>query len=177
MKLFFKIVIFLMLASGANAFEIKLKGLKGQSLSADNEFDGFGCKGKNLSPEIQISNVPKDAKSLAIIVFDPDAPTGGGGWYHWLAINIPTTKTSFSVGEKNLEKLGLVQTVNSYGTNAFGGACPPIGDKPHRYVFTVYALKVDKLDLAPTTNPNITGYNIVANSFTKAETTFSYGRK
>lgn len=177
MKFFSTIVMLLMFVTSARAFEIKLKGMKDQSLSIDNEFDGFGCKGKNLSPEIHISDVPKDAKSLAIIVFDPDAPTGGGGWYHWLAINIPPTKTSFSAGEKNLEKLGLVQTVNSYGTNVFGGACPPNGDKPHRYIFTVYALKVSKLDLAATTNPTITGYNIVANSTAKAETTFLYGRK
>lgn len=167
----------LLISLSVSAMEIKVISANGDHLSKDNEFNGFGCSGKNLSPEIKITAVPKDAKSLAIIVFDPDAPTGGGGWYHWLAVNIPTHKTTFKVGEKDLAKLGIIQPLNSYGTNDFGGACPPVGDKAHRYIFSVYALKTAKLDVNQTTNSNIAGYYIVANQIAKAEAQLLYERK
>lgn len=158
----------------ASALSIKLVGTKDSYLTKKHVFTGFGCKGDNLSPEIKISDVPKGTKSLALTVYDPDAPTGGG-WWHWLAFNIPVGLTSIEEGGKSLSKSGATQSLNSYGTKVFGGACPPKGDTPHRYIFTVYALKVDKLNLKSSTTPNIVGYNLNANSIAKATSVVLYG--
>ncbi|MDA9793359.1 YbhB/YbcL family Raf kinase inhibitor-like protein [Bacteriovoracaceae bacterium] len=160
----------------SHAIDIKVQGTQDSYLTSKHEFNGFGCKGENLSPVLKISDLPKNTKSLAITLYDPDAPTGGG-WWHWLAINIPVTKTELVLGDKSLKKLGILQTLNSYGSNSFGGPCPPKGDTPHRYIFTVYALKVKKLDLKESTTPNIVGYNLNANTIVKATSTLLYGRK
>jgi Raf kinase inhibitor-like YbhB/YbcL family protein len=176
MKNVILIVCVLFIVPASHALDIKVLGATDSYLTSKHEFNGFGCKGENLSPVIHITNLPKETKSIAITVFDPDAPTGGG-WWHWLAINIPVSKTKLTLGDKELGKLGVTQTLNSYGASAFGGPCPPKGDTPHRYIFTVFALKVKKLDLKESTTPNIVGYNLNANSIVKATSTLLYGRK
>lgn len=171
------IITMLSLAVSTSAFamNIKVQDAKNSYLLSKHEFKGFGCSGENKSPMIQISDLPKGTKSLAITIFDPDAPTGGG-WWHWLAVNIPVTKKRFALADKSLVKLGVVQTMNSYGTTEFGGPCPPKGDMPHRYIFTAYALKIEKIDVKPSTTPNIVGYQLNSNSIVKATATVLYGR-
>lgn len=156
------------------ALDIKVAGRDGY-LQKEHVFKGFGCSGGNKSPEIRISGIPKEAKSLALTVYDPDAPTGAG-WWHWLVVNLPVSKTSLGLGDAGLAKVGGVQTINSFGTQAYGGPCPPQGAKPHRYVFTVFALKVAKLEVKPTTQPNHVGFMLNANSLAKASSTLLYGR-
>jgi len=83
-------------------------------------------------------------------MYDPDAPTGSG-WWHWLIFNIPANVHELKRGagdpKKNLAPKNSIQSVTDFGTPGYGGPCPPVGDKPHRYIITVYALDVEKLDL------------------------------
>ena len=92
----------------------------------------FTCDGNNVSPPLSISDVPKNAKSLALIMDDPDTPVGT--FTHWTVWNISPQKSEFSKGEK----INLPQGRTSFGKQGYGGPCPPSGT--HRYFFKLYAL-------------------------------------
>jgi Raf kinase inhibitor-like YbhB/YbcL family protein len=143
------------------------------------EFDGFGCTGENKSPALKWSGAPKDAKSFALTVFDPDAPTGSG-WWHWCVINMPANVTELKPDAGNVSGAnlppGAKQVRIDYGVAGWGGPCPPPGDAPHRYVFTVYALSVDKLDIPPDATAALAGFMINANAIGKGTFTAKYGR-
>ena len=162
----------------AENFTLASKDLGGQ-LSDQQVFSGFGCTGKNISPQLLWKNTPPGTKSFAITVYDPDAPTGSG-WWHWVVFNIPATVTQLVADagnpDKNLAPKGSIQSVTDYGKPGFGGACPPVDDKPHRYVFTVYALKVEKLELESTSPPAMVGYYLNQNALAKASLISYYGR-
>ena len=125
----------------------------------DNKFvlNGFGCKGDNVSPAVTWRNAPAGTKSFALQVYDPDAPTGSGFW-HWTVYNIPPTTVILSQGVGNrADRLpagafggttDFLDTGATGGNGNYGGPCPPQGDRPHRYVFTIYALAVDKIEVA-----------------------------
>jgi len=144
-------------------------------------FNGFGCAGENVSPALVWMSPPKDAKSFAVMVHDPDAPTGGSGWWHWIVINLPgnTIGLQQGAGDPVARKLPkeAVQIRTDFGTPGWGGPCPPVGDKPHRYVFSVYALGVDKLDVPADATAALVGYMVNANAIDKASFTARYGRK
>ena len=147
----------------------------------DKKFEAstFGCTGENKSPALKWSGAPKDTKSFAVTVYDPDAPTGSG-WWHWSVINIPADVTELkpdagAVGGANLPK-GAGNVRIDYGVAGWGGMCPPPGDKPHRYIFTVHALKTDKIDVPPDATAALAGFMINANSIAKASFTAKYGR-
>lgn len=103
----------------------------------------FTCQGENLSPQLDWSGVPSGARSLALVVSDPDAP--GGTFIHWVLYNLPPQTSGLPEGVPATERLssGAAQGRNDFGRIGYGGPCPPPG-KPHRYIFTLYAL-----DLAP----------------------------
>ncbi|HIP20483.1 MAG TPA: YbhB/YbcL family Raf kinase inhibitor-like protein, partial [Sulfurimonas sp.] len=88
MKTLFLSLLVVTLSYGAN-FTLSSKDLGGQLLSTQ-EFDGFGCSGKNISPELSWKDAPKGTKSFAITMYDKDAPTGSG-WWHWSLFNIPAS--------------------------------------------------------------------------------------
>jgi Raf kinase inhibitor-like YbhB/YbcL family protein len=159
----------------AGNFTLTSSDLHGQ-LSKKQEFDGFGCSGENLSPQLSWKDAPKDTKSFAITLYDPDVPTGSG-WWHWVVVNIPANVTSLPTGAsgKAMPK-GALEITNDYGTVGFGGPCPPKGDKPHRYIVTVYALDVPRLDLKPDTNDPVAGFMINAHTIAKASLISYYGR-
>ena len=165
----------------AGSFTLSSPDIKaGGTIPKSFEFNGFGCSGENKSPALKWSGAPKGTKSFAVTVYDPDAPTGSG-WWHWMVINIPADVSGLpanagAVNSTTLPK-GATQTRIDYGTNAWGGVCPPPGDKPHRYIFTVYALKTEKLDVPGDATAALTGYMIHANSLGKASFTARYGRK
>ena len=92
----------------------------------------FTCDGSDTSPPLQIAGVPSDAKSLVLIVDDPDAP--GGLFTHWLVWNIPPHTTSISEGNGPTG----VQGANDFGKSGYRGPCPPSG--AHRYSFKIFAL-------------------------------------
>lgn len=114
-------------------------------------FKGFGCLGENIFPNISWQNPPLGIKGYALTVYDPDAPTGSG-WWHYVAVNIPATYTTLpaEITAQNSfnTKDGIKQIRNDFGIRNFGGPCPPAGDKAHRYIFTIYALRTDKLDIS-----------------------------
>ncbi|WP_323146073.1 kinase inhibitor [Pseudomonas marginalis] len=138
-------------------------------------FQGFGCEGGNTSPELSWKNAPAGTKSYAITVYDPDAPTGSG-WWHWTVVNLPASTHSLPSGVGANLPAGAAQGRTDYGQPGFGGACPPVGDKPHRYQFTVWALKVDKLPLDNQASGALVGYMLNANVLAKATITSTYGR-
>lgn len=160
----------------AGSFTLESDDLEGQ-LSAKQEFNGFGCSGENKSPQLHWKDAPKGTKSFAITVYDPDAPTGSG-WWHWLVVNIPNNanKIATDASAKKLLPKGSLETLTDYGTSAFGGACPPKGDKDHAYVFTVYALDVEKLDLKAKSDSALVGYMINQHVLQKATMVSYYGR-
>ena len=101
----------------------------------------FTCKGANVNPPLQFQSIPKEAKSLVLIVDDPDAP--GRLFTHWLVWNIdPGTR---QISEKSVPA-GAVEGTNDFGGLGYGGPCPPSGT--HRYYFRVFALD-QKIDLKP----------------------------
>jgi Raf kinase inhibitor-like YbhB/YbcL family protein len=114
------------------------------------------CKGDNTSPELHWSGAPAGTKSFAVTLFDPDARDGAGFW-HWLLFDIDAKTTSLAPGAgeaagSNVPP-GSVTTKNGFGNAGYSGPCPPIGDKAHRYVFTVYALRTEKLGLGADATP------------------------
>ena len=94
--------------------------------------DKYTCKGDDISPNLKITGISKEAKSLALIMDDPDAPVGT--WDHWVVWNIPIIS---EIKENSLPS-EAVQGINSWGRNSYGGPCPPSGT--HRYFFKLYAL-------------------------------------
>ncbi len=151
----------------------------GATIGMDHVFNGFGCSGKNVSPALAWSGAPAGTRSLALTVYDPDAPTGSG-WWHWTVVNIPATARSLPAGAGSSAPAGLpkgaVQGRTDFGKPGWGGPCPPAGDKPHRYVFTLWALKVDKLDLTAESSGAMVGFNLHANVLGTATITPVFGR-
>ena len=147
-------------------------------ISNDQVYSGFGCSGKNISPALSWKGAPRDTKSFALTVYDPDAPTGSG-WWHWVVYNIPADVSELPAGAGNPGgslPAGALQGHTDFGTSGFGGPCPPAGDKPHRYIFTVYALKADKISVPDEASAAMVGFMIHANSLAKASLTARYGR-
>jgi hypothetical protein len=149
----------------------------GSTLTKAQVFSGFGCTGDNISPALAWSKAPAGTKSFAVTVYDPDAPTGSG-WWHWVVYDIPAGATGLDKGIGKGAQLpaGAKQGRTDFGAPGFGGACPPPGDKPHRYHFTVYALKVDKLDVPDDASAALIGFMINANKLGMARFTAKYGR-
>ena len=112
-------------------------------------------------------------------MYDPDAPTGSG-WWHWFVVDLPadTTALAPNAGAKGSAQLpqGARQIRNDYGAMAWGGMCPPPGDKPHRYIFTVHALSVPRLDIPDDATAALAGFMVNAHSLAKASFTATYGR-
>lgn len=167
-------------ASMAAEFSLVSPTIKDHStIGNEHVFNGFGCTGQNISPALQWEHAPKDTKSFALTVYDPDAPTGSG-WWHWVIFNIPSTVTSLSAGAGKPEGAavpqGSIQSMTDFGQAGYGGPCPPPGDKPHRYIFTLYALKVDQLSLKPEASGAMVGYYLKQHALAKASFTAMYGR-
>ncbi len=122
-----------------------------QTLPNEQVLNSFGCTGENVSPDLKWSGAPAGTKSYALLVHDPDAPRPTG-WWHWLVINIPVTKTEFKKGEKLAPP--MLETVTDFKNTGYGGACPPKGHGVHHYNFTIYALDTENLDITVDTDPN-----------------------
>jgi Raf kinase inhibitor-like YbhB/YbcL family protein len=150
----------------------------GKKIPEAQVFNSFGCSGRNVSPALSWSNVPAGTKSFALLVHDPDAPTGSG-WWHWVAYNIPADVMSLPADagdpKKNLMPGTTLQGRTDFGTPGYGGPCPPPG-KPHHYYFRLYALKVPKLDVQADATAALIGFNANANSLGKAQIMGLYGR-
>jgi Raf kinase inhibitor-like YbhB/YbcL family protein len=143
-------------------------------------YQGMGCHGDNVSPSLSWSGAPSGTKSYALLVHDPDAPTGGAGWWHWVVYNIPATVATIAQGSGAADGAalpkGAVQGKTDFGSVGWGGPCPPEGNGKHHYEFTVYALKVEKLEVPEGASAALIGFMVNANSIGKAELTGLYGR-
>ncbi|MBT9490239.1 MAG: YbhB/YbcL family Raf kinase inhibitor-like protein [Rubrivivax sp.] len=137
---------------------------------------GLGIGASFGAQALELSS-PDFGNGFAITAYDPDAPTGSG-WWHWVAYDLPATLRNLpsGAGKAGAMPVGAKQGRNDYGGNEFGGACPPPGDKAHRYIFTVYALKVDKLEVPTDASAALIGYMLNANKQATATTLAMYGR-
>lgn len=147
----------------------------GGSIDPPFVYNGQGCKGSNTSPLLSWKHPPADTRSFAVTVQDIDAPAGGG-WWHWLVVNLPAGTEQLGHGA-SASKLpaGALQIGNVYGKAGYGGPCPPAG-KPHRYEFTVWALKIDKLKIDAKAGGALAAFMIQQNALGQAKITATYGR-
>jgi len=175
---------FLLLAGEAHAQSLTLSSpdiKEGTTIANDQIFKGFGCTGNNISPALSWSGAPAGTKSFALTMYDPDAPTGSG-WWHWVVFNIPSSVTSLPRGagdpSRKLMPYGAVQSRTDFGTDGYGGPCPPPGTKPHRYQITVFAVDVPKLRDAKNNSATaaLVGFDLGSHTLAKATLTGLYGR-
>lgn len=145
-------------------------------LSADY---GFGCGGGNQSPHLRWQDAPAGTKSFAVTCFDPDAPTGSGFW-HWVVVNIPPHVTELPLGAGNPASgalpAGALQVRTDFGKPGYGGPCPPQGDHPHRYLFTVHAVSMDALPVTADTAAAVVGFYLNFNTLARASLMGLYKR-
>ncbi len=169
----------LLAQAGFTTFNLTSPDVRGQ-LTNQTVYNGFGCKGENISPRFFWKNAPKGTNSYAVTMYDPDAPTGSG-WWHWLIFDINKKNRGLqrNAGDLglNIAPKGSIQSITDFGSTGFGGACPPAGDKPHRYIFTVYALKKYKLGLDAKANPATVGFYLNKYAIQKASIIAYYGRE
>ncbi len=150
-----------------------------QVLPLDQVHHAMGAGGKNVSPELHWEGAPAGTRSFALTLYDPDAPTGSG-WWHWVVYDIPANATSLPQGAgtpdgKSLPA-GSKQGRTDFGTREYGGAAPPPGHGVHRYVFTLYALNVDKLDVPDDASAALVGFMIHFAKLGEAKLTATYQR-
>jgi Raf kinase inhibitor-like YbhB/YbcL family protein len=144
----------------------------GETLANAQVANFMGYSGENLSPQLSWSGFPAETKSFAVTVHDPDAPTGSGFW-HWVAVNIPgdVHELESGAGSDGSDDLpeGVLQLRNDAGTRGYAGAAPPVGDVAHRYVTTVHALDVERLDVEGDSAPAIAGFNLRFHAIARAQ--------
>ena len=168
-------------AAQAQTFELSSADIaSGQTIANLHIFNNFGCTGGNVSPALSWKNPPLGTQSYAVMVHDQDAPTGGAGFWHWVVVNLPANATGVAQGagaaNGNALPDGARQINTDFGAPGWGGPCPPQGRAPHRYTFTVYALKVPKLDLPANATASLTGFMVNSQTLGIASITARYGR-
>lgn len=150
----------------------------GATLSQLQVADSMGYSGGNQSPQLSWSGFPDETKSFAITIHDPDAPTGSGFW-HWVVVNIPLNvhEVNTNAGTEGSSDLpdGVLQIRNDVGIHGFLGAAPPAGDTPHRYVTTVHAVDVERLDVDEQVAPAIVGFNLRFHTLARAQIVPTFG--
>lgn len=162
-----------------NNFKLYSKAFK-KYVANDHLYNGHGYAGKNISPDLTWANSPPTTKSFAVTMFDPDAPRPGG-WWHWLVFNIPANITQLPADAGNINKRlappGSIQSITSFHKRGYGGAAPPKGSKPHRYIITVYALDTAKLNLSATASPATVMKGIRKHTITSASLIALYPKR
>jgi Raf kinase inhibitor-like YbhB/YbcL family protein len=141
-------------AQAAQPFTLSAKGLHDNSTLARahaasaKDATGRMCGGDNVSPELGFSNVPSGTKSLAVTIYDPDGGQGLG-IVHWVLYGIPAATRSLPRGIGAQGPAGSTPGTNRTGGPGYYGPCPPVGDKPHHYIFQAYALDLEPGALKP----------------------------
>jgi Raf kinase inhibitor-like YbhB/YbcL family protein len=135
----------------------------GQQMADAQVYNSFGMSGQNVSPHLRWHGFPPETQGFAVTCFDPDAPTGSGFW-HMVLLGVPASVTELPTGAVSGDKSGLPRGAfcvrNDYGSQDFGGAAPPKGDPPHRYVFAVHALDTGDLGIDSSVSPAVAGFNL-----------------
>jgi Raf kinase inhibitor-like YbhB/YbcL family protein len=138
----------------------------------------FGCWGANRSPLLSWRGAPDGTQSYAVTLFDPDAPTGSG-WWHWQVIDIPADAKGLPAASPGVKPAlwpaAAREMRNDFGAAGYGGPCPPPG-QAHRYVLTVFALGVARLDLPDDASAAMVGYLLNANALARVRIVAPYGR-
>ena len=151
----------------------------GKTIPMAQVFNAGGCTGNNRSPALAWSGAPAGTQSFAVTMYDPDAPTGSG-WWHWTVFNIPPNVHGLpaNAGAAHATELpaGAAEGGDDFGFSHYGGPCPPVGDRPHRYVITVYAVKVATLPLDAHASGAAVGVMLDANALATTRITGRYGR-
>ncbi|MCL1972157.1 MAG: YbhB/YbcL family Raf kinase inhibitor-like protein [Endomicrobia bacterium] len=176
MKKIFAVIftgMFILANTEAMAFDIYSKTIVDNSLMSIEQASDK-CGGTNISPDLEWSEVPEGAKSLALIVHDPDAPVEHG-WYHWIVVDIPITVTGVAKGAKFAKPAREI--VTSYGVPGYDGPCPPVGHGMHHYHFTLYALNTEKIKLTPKMKPYEVEAAVKAHALSQVTLTGLYERK
>ncbi|GHF33205.1 hypothetical protein HNQ07_000297 [Deinococcus metalli] len=149
----------------------------GTALPTAQVGSGNGCTGGNISPALSWGGAPAGTVSYVLTMYDPDAPTGSGFW-HWAVYNIPASATGLAEGAGSAGgtlPAGAAQLNNDGGGPGYTGACPPVGDRAHRYVITLYALN-KTLPLPAGVSPAVLGFNLNGATLAKTSLTAFYGR-
>ncbi|MFX0592893.1 YbhB/YbcL family Raf kinase inhibitor-like protein [Melissospora conviva] len=136
----------------------------------DAAFAHPGVGGENRSPQLSWSGFPAETRGFVVTCFDPDAPTASGFW-HWALVNVPVEVTELPSGAGSAADAGVsgaFSVRNDHGPAGYGGAAPPAGDRPHRYLFAVHAIDTDKLDLTPDAPPAQVGFNLTFHTLARA---------
>lgn len=140
----------------------------------------FGCHGGNNSPALQWSGAPAGTKSFVVTLFDGDVRGTPSGWWHWVLYDVPASVDKLPMGagaeHSSLLPPGAQQGRTDLGTDAYHGPCPDKGDPPHHYVFTIYALSVAKLDVAPDSSGSMVVSSAQDSLLGKAVFVAHYGR-
>lgn len=162
--------------SFSQTFTLKSKDVGGQATQKEF-FNGMGCTGQNISPELSWENAPSGTQYYAVTMYDKDAPTGSGFW-HWVVFNIPagTNGLQANAGDisKSIAPKEAIQSMTDFGKAGYGGPCPPPG-APHQYLITVYALK-NRIELDKNAMPAIVGFYLNQNMLAKASIVM-YGKQ
>ena len=150
----------------------------GSKIPLEYVYSGFGCTGQNVSPALKWSGAPAGTKSFALMVYDPDAPTGSGFW-HWVMFDIPPDVTELPQGAGDLKSgkapAGAIQSRTDFGVPGYGGPCPPQGDPPHHYHFMLFAVDAAKLGPDANAAAAFVGFNLHFHTLAKAEFVALYG--
>lgn len=183
MQSYFKIIwllacmVFLLLtvlAQGGNAMELKSAAFAdGDKIPQKYVMPGAG--GQNVSLPLKWSGAPDGTKSFALAIVDPHPVANN--WVHWLVINIPADASGLEEGASGQNMpAGAEELKNSFGKPGYGGPQPPPGSGDHPYVVTLYALKVDRLDLKPGTDLDSFQKALEGKILATAKITGYYGR-
>jgi Raf kinase inhibitor-like YbhB/YbcL family protein len=140
----------------------------------------FGCTGGNESPPLRWSGAPKGTQSFVVTLFDMDEHNTPSGWWHWVVYDLPANVSELATNTGVLDSKSLParahQGRTDLGTDAYHGPCPDKSDKPHRYVFTIYALKVPKLSVPADPSGAMVVYSLQEHLLGKASMIVHHGR-
>ncbi|MCJ0765101.1 YbhB/YbcL family Raf kinase inhibitor-like protein [Variovorax terrae] len=148
-------------------FELGSRAIQqGGAIGAAHYWNNFGCSGGNVMPDLAWQGAPADTRSFAVTFYDKDAPTGSGFW-HWVVYDIPADTRALAGGVNGGPlPSGAVEGHTDLGKPGYLGPCPPVG-RQHTYVYTVHALKVDKLPVDKAATPALVGFLLWQNTLDK----------
>ena len=163
----------------ADGFSLRTTAFRdGGTIPSAQIFNRFGCTGDDISPALAWSNAPAGTRSYAVTLFDSDARQGKGYW-HWIVADIPARVTALPAGsgsQRGALPRGAVQGLGSGNIHGYQGLCPPVGDPPHHYHLTVYALRVVRLPAAALASYGALRRALAQDALASATLTGLYGR-